>query len=256
VIILVVRVLEGAEEDEARRDRGVQDTEEDERRNHEREGDFLVNRLQRAKSWCSHVLVTDIRVDYGADNAEDNDFGDGARPESFGEIAAMKELGNHLTEADDPGEEDKPRILHLSDEAGEGDLPDKGITDVQESIESENECGAGDWNRADNGITTHSLYPSWSQVTRSRVIAGGVVLDTCEDSRKEHRDECEEGRGSAKLGQHVKRPWQRTYPADHSHDDTEANGSARDGIISCGHGVQVFGANQDVKALNKLDRVD
>lgn len=48
-----------------------------------------------------------------SDETEDDDFGDCDHPKSFSKIV---------------------RVSHLGDEAGEGDLADEGITDVEEGI--------------------------------------------------------------------------------------------------------------------------
>ena len=57
VAVAVVRVLEDAEEQEARRHAPVERPEEDDGWDGERERDLLVHWLQAAERWCSHVLV-------------------------------------------------------------------------------------------------------------------------------------------------------------------------------------------------------
>ena len=57
VLVLVARVLKDAEEDEPRRHGRVQHPEEDERRDHEGEGDLLVRVRQGADDGGCDVLV-------------------------------------------------------------------------------------------------------------------------------------------------------------------------------------------------------
>lgn len=86
MVILVARVLKDAEEDEARRDRGVEDAQEDEGWDHEGERDLLVQRLEGAESWGGHVLVASVSIHDGAHKAEDDDLGNSAGPQGLGEV--------------------------------------------------------------------------------------------------------------------------------------------------------------------------
>lgn len=78
MLVLVPRVLKEAEEDETGRDGRVQHTQEDERGDHEGEGNLLEDGLQGAKGGGGHVLVADEGVDDGAHDAEDDDLANGA----------------------------------------------------------------------------------------------------------------------------------------------------------------------------------
>ena len=80
MLALVPGVVKQAEEDEASRDRGVQDTQEDDRRDHEGEGNVLVRILERTECWSRHVLVTGVGIDDGPNDAEQDDLRDGAGP--------------------------------------------------------------------------------------------------------------------------------------------------------------------------------
>lgn len=103
---LMSRILENAEKDEPSRHRSIQDAQEDDRGDHEREGDLLVQRNQRSKGRRSDVLVADECIRDCTDDTEYNDFQDSACPESLGEI---------------------PRFAHFGNETGKGDLSDKRI---------------------------------------------------------------------------------------------------------------------------------
>lgn len=83
-----------SEENESRSHGSVEASQEDDGRNHERESSLLVNRLERAKSGSSDILITSVGVDDGANNAEDDDLANGAGPESLGEVAGIFHLGD------------------------------------------------------------------------------------------------------------------------------------------------------------------
>ena len=87
MVVLVVGVLEDAEEDKTSRHRGVQHTQEDQSGNHEREGDLLVKRVERAKRRRGYVLVANVGIDNGANNAENDDLKDRASPQGLGEVS-------------------------------------------------------------------------------------------------------------------------------------------------------------------------
>lgn len=86
MLALVLGILEKAEEDQSGGYRGVKNAEEDQGRDHEREGDLLVERLERSKCRCSHVLSANKGVYDGADKAEDDYLSNCAQPESLGEV--------------------------------------------------------------------------------------------------------------------------------------------------------------------------
>lgn len=102
---LVATALEDAEEDESRRDRGIQDAKEEQSWNHEREGCFCENLVaERAESWCCVVLSSSVCIDYerrqqcrpegnsglqltnGADKTEQDNLGNGDAPERLVEV--------------------------------------------------------------------------------------------------------------------------------------------------------------------------
>ena len=101
MVVDVPRAAEHAEEDEARRHRGVQAAQEDDGGNHKGKGHLLVHVVQRAKGRGRHVLVPRVGVDDGADDAEDDDLGNGARPERLGELAARVLVVNHPERSDE-----------------------------------------------------------------------------------------------------------------------------------------------------------
>lgn len=118
VLALVARIVEDAQEDEAGRDGGVEDAEEDDGGDHEGEGDLLVYGLQRPEGGARHILVPGVGV-YGASHdAEHDDLENCARPQGLREVS---------------------RFLHLGDEAGQGDLADERVADVEEGIEATDE---------------------------------------------------------------------------------------------------------------------
>ena len=168
---LVPRAFEDTEEDEARRDRGVQDTEEDEGRNHERERDLLEDLVtERTESGSSVVLVSGVGVDDGTHTAENNDLADGDGPERLGKV---------------------PGVLHLGDEAGKGDLADKGIRDVQERVHARDEGNALDGNCCHDRLAP--VDPGdWVDEVGVWVVPSRVGLDAREDRSQQDRDEGEE----------------------------------------------------------------
>lgn len=174
--------LEDAEEDEAGGDGGVEDAEEDEGGDHEGEGHLLVDLVaEGAEGGGGHVLVAGVDVDDGADDGEDDDLGDGDGPQRLGEV-----LG----------------LAHLGDEAGERDLPDEGVGDVEEGAHGGHEGGAGEGERS----------VDW----RAQLLGESkrLVLDPGEDGGEQHGDEGEEGRGACDLGERIKGSWEGAEPAD------------------------------------------
>lgn len=92
VVIEMARVVEEAEEEEAARDGGVEAAEEDEGGNHEGKRHLLVQVVERTKGGRSHVLVAGVGVNNATDDAEDDDFGNGASPQRLGEFTAASML--------------------------------------------------------------------------------------------------------------------------------------------------------------------
>lgn len=130
-------------------------------------------------------------------------------------------------------------LLHLGNEAGEGDLADKCVADVEEGAHSGDEGGPG--HRANR----HDRVAEFSSV------AGRVVLDTSENSSKKDGDEGEDGGDQSQLGEAVESPGQGAEPANHKHDDGESDGPAAD-VVRSRHGVEVLGANKNVQTLDEL----
>lgn len=220
VLVDVASSLEQTEVDEPSRDGGIQDTQEDQGRNHEGER-HLLEHLVADGTECrgSHILVTRVVVNDSTDNAEDEDLGNGTGPERLREVAG---------------------ILHLGDETGQGDLADEGVADVKESVETHDEGGSGHGDGGDDGFA--ELH---------RVIPGRVVHDAGEDGGQEDRDEGEDRRPGADLGKTVECAWQRADPADNHDDYAEADGTACNRVV-LGHGVEVLGANKDMETLDEL----
>lgn len=103
------RVGEDVEKDKAGADGSVQNTQEDQRRNHEGEGNLLVDLIADGAECRRGVVVrTSVGVDDRSDETEDEDFCNCHSPESLGEVFW---------------------ILHFSDERRDGDLANKRVTD-------------------------------------------------------------------------------------------------------------------------------
>lgn len=81
VAVDMLRVSEQAEENEARSHRCIQTPQENDGRNHERERRLLINQVERAKCWRSHVLIAGVGVYNRADDTEDENLGNSAGPE-------------------------------------------------------------------------------------------------------------------------------------------------------------------------------
>jgi len=114
--------LEKIEKDEASGHRGVEHTQENERRNHEAERNFLVHLVaQAAKGWGGVVLGAGVAVDNTADQAEQDNFGNRDRPQSLGKIA---------------------RFFHFSNEWRECNLTNECVADVHKSIHTVNKGGS------------------------------------------------------------------------------------------------------------------
>lgn len=147
----VFRAVERIEEDEAGGDGGIQHAEENERRDHEAERDFLVDFVaEGAKGGRDVVVCPCVGVDDGADETEEDDFGDGDGPEGFGELA---------------------RVAHLGDERGENDLPYEGVADVEEGVHAFYEA------RAFGGDGEHG----WRAEGRPGWVTARVCFDAGED---------------------------------------------------------------------------
>lgn len=122
MVALVAGALENAEEDETGRDGGIEDTKEDERRDHERECDLFVVILQRSKGRGCVILCSGISVYDRTHQTENDDLGNGDGPQGLWKIFG---------------------VLHLRNEAGDGDLANERIADVQESIHTGHKSGTG-----------------------------------------------------------------------------------------------------------------
>ena len=84
-------VVEDTEEGPASGNGGVQASQEDEGGNHEREGNFLVQRIQRTKSRRSNILAS-VDIHDSTNDAEDDDFGNCASPQRLGEFTVIEVL--------------------------------------------------------------------------------------------------------------------------------------------------------------------
>ncbi|KFY73656.1 hypothetical protein V499_06278 [Pseudogymnoascus sp. VKM F-103] len=212
---LVNRALEDAEKDETGGDGGVEDAEEDESGDHEGEGHLLVDLVSEgAEGGGGHVLVPGVDVDDRADDGEDDDLGDSDGPEGFGEV-----LG----------------LAHFGDEAGEGDLSDEGVGDVEEGGHGGYEGRAGE---GEGGVDWCAEFLGEAE---------GFVFEAGEDGGQEDGDEGEEGGGAGDFGERVEGAGERTEPADDGGDHREDDGA----LAVVRHGVEVLGGHQDVEALNE-----
>lgn len=210
--------VKDAEEDEASGDGGVEDAEEDEGGDHKGEGHLFVDLVtEGAEGGGGHVLVAGVDVDDGADDGEDDDLGNGDGPEGLGEV-----LG----------------LAHLGDEAGERDLSDEGVGDVEEGAHAGHEGGAGE---GEGGV-------GWCALLLGE--AERLVFDAGEDGGEEDGDEGEEGGCAGDLGERVKGAGEGAEPADDGCDHGEDDGA----LAVVRHGVEVLGGDQNVKTLGLLAR--
>ena len=160
MVALVTSALKDAEEDESSRHRGIEDAEEDQGGNHERKGDLFVELVaQGPKSRRRIVLCSGVDVHDRTDQTEDDDLRNRDSPQSLGKV-----LG----------------ILHLRNEARNGNLSDKGVADVQKSIHGADKSRTGRWDDQDNGIA--SLNPRRS--TTRCIKALGVLFNSSKDGRQ------------------------------------------------------------------------
>lgn len=173
MLVLVLRIFEKAEKYQTGRNRCVQDAQEDECRDHERESDLLVDRLQRSKGWGSHVLGAHERVHNGADEAKDDNFANGAQPKRLWKIT---------------------RLFHLRDEGGQRDLPNKSIADVEKGTQTRDKCRAGEGHGEHLGGTVCCAVACW------------VRLNAGKDDGEEDGDEGEARGDGTKLRQGFKGP--------------------------------------------------
>ena len=188
----VAGASESVEEDETRRDGGVEDAEEEHGGDHEGEGDELVGTVaEGAESRGRVVGGAGVGVGDAAADGEEDDLGDGDGPEGFGEVAGL---------------------FHLGDEGGQRDLADEGVADVEEGGEAGHEGRARGGDREDvDGV--------------GGVEASGFVFDGCEDCGEENGDEGEEGGGARDLGEGVEGAGQAHEPGYKCEDGAETNGA-------------------------------
>ena len=226
MVALVARALEEAEEDETSGDGGVEDSEENERGDHEGESDFLVEIVAQGSEGRSGVVLgAGVDVHDGADQAEDDDFGNGDGPERFGEIGG---------------------VAHFGDEAGDGDLTDEGVADVEESAEPADECGASGGDDQNNGVPTGDNGAVCSGVGGDRAVTCRMGFDAGEDRCEEDRNEGKERGESGQLRKRIECPGKRADEGNDSEDGSEADGAQ----AVVGHCVEIFGTNQDVETLS------
>ena len=226
---LVPRAFEDTEEDEARRDRSVQDTEEDEGRNHERERHLLEDLVtERTESRGSVVLVSSVGVDDGAHTTENNDLADGDGPECLGKV---------------------PGVFHLGDEAGQGDLADEGIRDVQEGVHARDEGHTLDGNCCHDRLAPVDPR-GWVDEVGVWVVPSRVGLDACEDRSQQDGDEGEKSRPSSQFRESAEGSWQRENPANDRGNHSKDNGA----FAVVRDRVEIFGASENVQTLRLVNK--
>ena len=182
MVALMARALENPEENETGGDGGVKDTEEDECRDHKGERNLFVGDIaQGSECWGRVILCAGISVDNRSHQTEHDDLGNGDGPQGLGEI-----LG----------------VLHLCNEAGDGDLSDECVANVQKSIHAANECGASSWDDEHNWVTDERA------VRAAGIEFGRMGLDACKNRGEENGNEGKECRDRRKLGQRVEGPGQ------------------------------------------------
>ena len=213
--------LEDAEEDEAGGDGSVENTQEDQGRNHERKGNLLVQLIaQRTESGSGVVLRSGISVDNSTDQAEDNDFRNCNRPKSFREVFG---------------------VLHLSDEAGKGDLANEGIANVQIGTHTTDKSGASARNHENNRFADHTQLWTFCDPYASVVVVR-VVLNPCKYGCQQDGNEGEERGKSCQFRKGVEGPGQRAKEAYDCHDCGEADGA----YAAIGHRVEILCAGYNV----------
>jgi hypothetical protein len=221
---LVPGALEYAEEDESCRDRGVEDAEEDQGRDHERERDLLVELVaKRAERRGGIILVASVGVDDPTNTGEDDDLRDRHGPERLGKV---------------------PGVFHLGDEAGQGDLPNERVRDVQESVHGGDKGHALDGQRSHNRLTPVDARYRVNKVG-VWVVASGVVLDPGENCCQQDGDEREECRCRSQPGEGAKGSWERENEADDGTNNRKDDGT----LAVVGDRIEVLGCGEDVKAL-------
>lgn len=164
MIAFVARTFEDSEKDEASGYGSVQDAQEDQSRDHKGESHFLVEIVaQRSECGCSVVLSSGVSVNHGRHNAENNDLADGNSPQCLGEVLW---------------------IFHLSNEAGNGDLSNEGVADVQEGVHPTDEASACGCNNKDSRLAREQTgWPSaWSIVTGGSMFAFHTSEDSCQEN--------------------------------------------------------------------------
>lgn len=111
---------EDVEEHEASAHGGVENSKKDERGDHEAEANDLKSAVGKGtKGWRSDIVCADVGVGDGSTYGEDEDFGNGDGPKSFGEV---------------------PGFFHLSNEGRKGDLANECVANVEESAHSHHKC--------------------------------------------------------------------------------------------------------------------
>src|SRR3569833_2072638 len=99
-----------------------------------------------------------------------------------------------------------PRVFHLGDEAGQGNLADEGVRDVEKGAQAGNESGSLHGDSGNDGVAAYHLLPCRRGIAVAGVIAGRMGLDTRKDSGEQDRDEGKEGRERSKARQHAESP--------------------------------------------------
>ena len=217
VIRFVPRAFEDAEEDESGTNRGVENPEEDQSRDHEREGYFLIHLVaKRAESRGGVVLSTGIPIDETADQRKDNDFGNGNDPQCLAKVEG---------------------ILHLRDERWKCDLTNEGVANIEKGVHTRNKSSSSCRNDKHKWLSTiygcaHGVF-----VGRYWTVAGSAMLafGSCERRGQNDADKGEEGRNGCKLRERIESARQRADKGRNRTNSGKYDGTDR--MVS--HGVEI-----------------
>lgn len=161
-----------------------------------------------------------------SDEGKDDNLGNRDEPEGFPEIIG---------------------ILHLGDEARKRNLPNKGVADVEHRVHACDESGARRGNDEDDWLASH-FDSVGIDVVRVRIVPGGMIFDSSEDSSQQNADEGEDCTRRGKFGECVKGPGQRADPRNHR--THEAQGHRAD-CVGAHHRVDVARDDQHMETLDE-----
>jgi len=197
----VLRAGENVEEHKSGGDGSVENTQEDQSRDHEAERDDLISVVaKRAESRGCVVVGSGVGVCDTTTKRENKDLSNSHSPKSLGEV---------------------PGLLHLGDERRQGDLTNEGVADVEESIQAIDESGAlgrdeKELHLSGIGISFGELVSVW--IARVSNLPSRVRLNGSEDGCEQHTSECEQCGESRQLRKCGERPRQRAEEGDNCHD--------------------------------------